>query len=319
MSYFIGIDGGSSKADFALYRDSGELVATHKTSCISYAEIGIDTVCTILEQSIAQLSAGIDRSDIKGVCFGMPCFDEQPEKDHAAARQIEQALGLPMRFENDVACAWAGPLAFQSGISMLAGTGAVAWGYDVHGVMHRCGGWSHAYSDEGSGYWLGLKTLEYFTKQSDGRLARGPLYDIVREHFALKNDWDLINIVDEQYLPSRKGVASLQPLLLRAAHEGDQSALALYEKAANEFVMMIKALRNRIDLKPGSPVSYAGGLFGAGEVLLGPLKKALAETDMVFIEPILTPIDGALLLAVDRFDPEKLDPIRQARILLKNS
>lgn len=314
MNYFIGIDGGSSKTELALYSETGAVIAECATTDCSYAEIGIDTVCTLLDESINKICEGIDRKNVKGVCFGMPCFDEQPEKDHAAAGQIEKALALPMRFENDVACAWAGPLALESGISMLAGTGAVAWSRDIHGVMHRSGGWSHLYSDEGSGYWLGLKMLETFSKQSDGRTERGPLYDIVRGHFSLKKDWDLVTIIDEGYLPSRKGVASLQRLLLQAANEGDKSALKLYEDAANEYAMMVKALRASIDLNPGSPVSYAGGLWNVGDILLEPFKKALEDTDLVFREPLLTPVDGALLLAVEQFDPDKLDTVRQALI-----
>ena len=315
-NYFIGIDGGSSKSVFVLYDGSGEALERCELTGSSYRELGADGVCALLEQGVAQVSGGIDRADIKGVCFGMPCYGENAPDDDKATRQIEKALGLPIRFENDVACAWAGPLALESGIVMLAGTGTMAWGCDIHGVMHRCGGWLSFFSDEGSGYWLGRGTLELFSKQSDGRVKRGPLYDIVREHFALNEDVEINGIVEAGYTSSRKKVASLQPLLLRAANAGDTGALELYHEAAGELALMVKGLRGRMELAPGSPVSYAGGLFNAGEIILGPFKKAMAGTDMVFTEPLLTPVDGAFLFAAERFDPENLGRIRES--LLNN-
>ncbi|MCL1896165.1 MAG: hypothetical protein FWG03_06440 [Clostridiales bacterium] len=318
MDYFIGIDGGSSKTEFALYSDAGETIAECGLPGSSYRELGAEAVCAMLEKGVAQISCGIDMAGVKGACYGMPCFGEHMEEDLKTARQIEKALSMPMRFENDVACAWAGALAFRSGIVMLAGTGTMAWGCDIHGGMHRCGGWSDFYSDEGSGYWLGRRMLEMFSKQSDGRIARGPLHSIVREHFSLEDDEDIIGIIEEQKSLSRKWVASLQRLLFRAAKEGDACATGLYEEAAGELALMVKGLRSRMELPEGSPVSYAGGLFGAGEILLGPFKKALEDTDMVFTEPMLTPVDGALLFAVDRFCPEGLDRIRQALMFTRH-
>ena len=311
MKYFIGIDSGASKTEFALLDESGKIAGRCELSGSSYRELGVGAVSSILKQGVDQITIGLDRSDILGVCYGMSCYGEHPEEDQRAARQIENELALPMRFENDVACAWAGSLAFQNGIMMLAGTGSMAWGRDINGVMHRCGGWSNFFSDEGSGYWLGRRTLELFYKQSDGRAERGPLYKIVREYFSVTNDIDLLGILDDQYLSSRKKVASLQKLLFSAAHEGDITALMLYDEAAKELALMIKALRNRIELLPGSPVSYAGGLWRAGETLLGPFRRELADTDMIFIDPLLTPAHGALLFAVDRFDPASLGRIRQ--------
>ena len=314
MGFLIGIDGGSSKTEFALYRDTGEILATHGLPGSSYRELGAEAVCAILKQGVDSICEGIDRDEIKGTCFGFPCFGEHMEEDLEAARQIERALALPTRFENDVACAWAGSLAFRSGIVMLAGTGTMAWGRDARGAMSRCGGWSDFFSDEGSGYWLGRRTLELFSKQSDGRACRGPLHGIVRERFSLKDDIEIIGIVEARQALSREWVASLQRLLFEAAQDGDAAAAGLYAEAAGELALMVKGLRGRMELPPGSPVSYAGGLFKAGEVLLEPFRKALMDTDLAFTEPLLAPVDGALLFAVDRFDPDRLDLVREALI-----
>lgn len=311
MKYFIGIDGGGSKTKFALCDEQGHIRAECVLSGSSYRELGADEVCGLLRQGVGKVCEGIGLGSVSGVCFGMPCYGEHGEEDALAARKIEQALApLPVCFQNDVAAAWAGTLALQSGIIILAGTGSMAWGRDRHGAMKRCGGWSEFFSDEGSGYWLGKKTLELFSKQADGREPKGKLYEIVRTHFALRDDFDVIGRLDAQGY-SRKSVAALQLLLEKAALAGDESALRLYGEAAHELALMVKALRSGMDLAPNSPVSYAGGLWGAGALILRPFLEAIKDLDMTPAEPLLTPVDGAILFAAERFDSAALPRVKQ--------
>lgn len=311
MRYFLGIDGGASKTQYALCNEHGQLLGQYTGPGSPYRELGIEAVCGILKQGIAEVCSKVEQSSISGVCFGMPCYGENIEDDLRASEHIRDALGpLPFTFENDVAAAWAGSLAFVSGIVILAGTGSMALGRDIQGVIKRVGGWSEFFSDEGSGYWLGKRTLELFAKQSDGRLPRGRLYDVVREHFSIVNDYDIVGIVESQYIHSRHNVASLQKLLMRAATEGDAAASKLYTEAAAEMAVMIKALRKQMELIPQSPVSYAGGLFNVGRMLIEPLKAELADLDMVLCEPSLLPVDGAILFAVEAFAPDAIPAVR---------
>ena len=310
MEYYIGVDGGASKTHFALCDESGRVAAEHFSSGTSYIELGVSPVLEKLKEGIDALCAGIDRERVAGVCFGMPCYGEQPARDAEAAGEILSAFApLPVCFKNDVALACAGALALESGIAILAGTGSMAWGRDRYGADKRCGGWPEFFSDEGSGYWLGRRTLEMFSKQSDGRLPRGKLYEIVRERFGLKNDFGIIDKLDEMGY-TRKNIAALQPLLMEAALAGDECALRLYDEAALELALLAKGLRENIELEPHSPLSYSGGLWGAGELLLGPFRKAVSGLDMVFTEPALPPVLGAVLLAAEHFDPGALPDIK---------
>jgi len=311
MGYFIGIDGGASKTRFALIDEKGRAVAERASSGTSYIELGIDAVSITLIRGIDELCRDIGRENVRGVCFGMPCYGEQQGADAEAAREIERALApMPVYIINDVAAAWAGALALKSGIIVLAGTGSMAWGRDRSGIMKRCGGLPNFFSDEGSGYWLGRRTLEVFSKQSDGRLPRGELYEIVRERFALSADIDIVVKLDEMGY-TRKNIAALQLLLMEAALKGDESALSLYEEAALELALLAKGLRATIDLEPGSPLSYAGGLWGAGELIMRPFREAVSSLDLVFTEPALSPVFGAVLLAAEHFEPDGLEEVKK--------
>ena len=317
MEYYIGVDGGASKTRFALVGDNGRVLRERVSSGTSYIELGIGPVLETLGEGIDALCEDIDRECVAGVCFGMPCYGEQPARDAEAAGGIQNAFApLPVCFKNDVALACAGALALESGIAILAGTGSMAWGRDRHGADKRCGGWPEFFSDEGSGYWLGRRTLEIFSKQADGRLPKGKLYEIVRGHFGiegdfgLESDFGLIDKLDEMGY-TRKNIAALQTLLMEAALAGDECALRLYDEAALELALLAKGLRSRIELEPNSPLSYSGGLWGAGDLLLTPFKEAVSGLDMVFTEPALPPVFGAVLLAAEYFNPDALPDIKK--------
>ena len=239
MGYYMGIDGGASKTQFALCDERGRVRAQYASSGSSYIELGVEAVCETLRKGVDELCGNIARESVTGVCFGMPCYGERPARDAAAAQEIQRALApLPVYFENDVAAACAGSLALQSGIIILAGTGSMAWGRDRHGDMKRTGGWPEFFSDEGSCYWLGRRALEMFGKQADGRLPRGGLYEVIRTHFELRDDSEIIVRLEETGY-TRKSIAALQLLLMEAALAGDESALSLYDEAARELALLV--------------------------------------------------------------------------------
>lgn len=318
MKFYLGIDGGGSKTRFALCDENGHLIAEYTTTGASYRELGVERVCVLLKEGVERVLDG-RREGVVGVCFGMPCYGENMAEDLKAVQRIREALApLPVMVENDVAAAWAGALAFESGIIILAGTGSMALGRDNHGIIQRAGGWSEFFSDEGSCYWLGKRTLELFGKQSDGRLPRGPLYEIVRKHFSLEDDFDIVGITEAQIMPSRRSVAALQLLLEKAAQKGDDSALRLYAEAAEELAMMVKGLRARMTLTSGSPVSYSGGLFNAGALILTPLMEELQDLDMRFTPPRLLPVDGAILFVVEAFEQTAMARVIQGLMMERN-
>lgn len=309
MKYFIGIDGGGSKTQFELCDETGNILSQHTAPGSDYKQSGEEAVCSILLQGIQAVLGEVSPDDIGGVCFGMPRFGESAD-DARVAQCIVQALSpLPLFIENDVVIAWAGALAFEPGVVILAGTGSMAVGRDAAGKVARSGGWLEFFSDEGSGYWLGRRTLELFSKQSDGRVPRGRLHALIRERFELPNDFALIDKA-EPWLHVREKVASLQMLLEAAALEGDASAAKLYEEAAGELALMVKAVCDTLGFSSGVTVCHAGGLFKVGELILAPLRRALSGYRAMLQSPRLLPVDGAVLFAADHFSNNHMPQLK---------
>jgi N-acetylglucosamine kinase-like BadF-type ATPase len=95
--------------------------------------------------------------------------------------------------------------------------------------------------------------------------------------------------------------AQLSRIVCEAAHAGDREARAIFERAAGELVSLIGAVR--ASLAPPADVtlevSYSGGVFNSGELILEPFRRALEDLpgSHVLTTPRLSPAVGAALYA----------------------
>jgi N-acetylglucosamine kinase-like BadF-type ATPase len=303
--YFLGIDGGGTKTACLLVNEEGILVSYSKTSGSSYRELGVERVVLLMQKLVDQclLQAGIDREELAGTVIGLPCFGESKDMDVVIEKEL-CAIFKPgyCRITNDVEVGWAGSLALKTGVHIVSGTGSIAYGKNAAGEAARSGGWSSFFGDEGSCYQLGRKMMELFSKQADQRVEKGALYDLVMDHFGLKDAMDFIDLMELQYIPDRDQVAALQRLLLQAARNGDQEAVKLYEQAAVELSLMVKGVVHQLKLwNQPFYVSYSGGLFHAQELVQTRLSQEIDKMGGKLIPPRMEPVQGAALLAASLF------------------
>lgn len=310
MSYILGIDGGGTKTAFLAYSpESGDTARTQRGS-ISPQEHGMEVFKEILLDGVGELTGG-HPEEIVAVCVGVPCRGEDPVWDQKVSRAADSLFpDAKVLCVNDCALGWAGALAMEPGINIVSGTGAIAYGETAEGQTSRSNGWDGEFSDEGSCCWLGKKCLELFSKQADGRIPRGALYDLVRESLSLELDMDIIRVYCSRFRGNRRETAGLQRLLFQAAREGDGSALEAYSQAARELAVSIEAVRMELNMTGEVPVSYSGGLFKTGELILTPLRRELAGIYKGYTlrRPLYPPEAGAVLMAARAlgFPREKL-------------
>lgn len=302
MNYYIGIDGGGTKTDFALYDDGFRKVAALTKGTSSYAQIGVDNLLELIKTGVDELftDSGISEEKIEKVqiCFGMPLFGEFPQKDNEIKNKMETILHpYSIDIVNDCVVGWAGSLQCENGINVVAGTGSIAYGRDNDGKVMRVGGWDDDFSDEGSCKWVGIKTMELFFKEMDGRAKKGPLYNVIMEEFDLKTPIEFLSIYEREYKKDRRKIASLQKIMLKAAQLGDEEAIKVYQMAAKELALMIKAMISSLNFTTPVNVSYSGGLFHAKDFVLRGLENELENYNVTLIEPKLTPVEGAALIA----------------------
>ena len=326
MPKYLGVDGGGSKTAFALIDADGHVLA-RATAPTSYyfnaathpaapTHDGFDIVERVLAQGVDDICAqtGIDRSDIDAAFFGIPGYGE-------ASGDITKLDAVPGRVlghdryscNNDMVCGWAGSLACEDGINVISGTGSMTYG-ERQGTGHRVGGWGELFGDEGSAYWVAAQGLNAFSRMSDGRLARGPLYELVRERLQIDGDLDVVSLVIDTWGGNRSSIAALATTICQAAQD-DSVAAGILSAAAAELVLLVETTRTLVGFtdQEAIPVSYSGGMF-SDEGFLARFLTALHELPAKYDlqRPLLDPAVGAALYAAKhRGHPLSASAVRQ--------
>jgi N-acetylglucosamine kinase-like BadF-type ATPase len=300
---YLGVDGGGTKTEFLLIDELGAVLATRREGSAYYLETGIEALRTMLALGIrATLAQGsISPADLTFAFLGLPAYGEDSRLLTLLDRVASPALPQERyRCANDMVCGWAGALAGRDGINIVAGTGSIAYG-EFAGRTARAGGWGELFSDEGSAYWMAREGLNLFSRMNDGRAERGPLYELIREHFHLHGDLDLCAAIYGPPPLGRSAIAGLAPIVAQAARSGDLQAQRLFKTAAQELAALVHSIRDRLEVPQQLPlaVSYSGGMFQFSDLLLSPLQSALRGSgrEYVFRAPELSPSAGAALHA----------------------
>lgn len=303
MKTFLGVDGGGTKTRFLLVDDSGKVLASHLEGPAYYLEIGLDRLREMLARGIEATlrQAGMGEQDLSFAFLGLPAYGEDsrllPVLDAAPLQALPHGR---YRCGNDMVCGWAGALAGADGINIVSGTGSIAYG-EYAGRSARAGGWGELFSDEGSSYWLAREGLRLFSRMSDGRSPRGPLYEHVRRHFGLASDLDLCAAIYGHDVAQRSQLAQLSQLVTAAAADGDAAAVGLFAGAARELADLIDAVcgQLRIPAQADIAVSCSGGMFRPDSRLREPFESELRRrpSRYRFVEPLLPPDAGAAIQA----------------------
>jgi N-acetylglucosamine kinase-like BadF-type ATPase len=300
---YLGVDGGGTKTAFVLINDEGRILATHEGGTAYYLEVGLEQASAMLSQGVMTTleKAAISTNAVRFAFFGLPAHGEdsalQPQLDMLPAHSLPNGRYL---CGNDMVCSWAGSLACEDGISIVAGTGSIAYG-EFNGRSARSGGWGEIFGDEGSAFWIAREGLALFSRMSDKRATVGPLYELVRQRFRLTHDLDLCAVINGTQGGTRSWVAQLARLVSEAATAGDLQAIAIFDCAAQELAKLAASVHKTLAVPRNTqlPVSYSGGVFNAEALVLTPFRDALAQQvpDCVLTKPTLTPALGAALYA----------------------
>lgn len=301
---YLGVDGGGTKTRFVLIDADARPLAQVELGTTYVPQVGLDGARAVLARGIADVldASGCSPADIAWAFFGLPAHGED-------SRITGQLDALPFAIlghrryacGNDMLCGWAGSLACADGINIVAGTGSIGYG-QRNGREARAGGWGEVFSDEGSAHWIAIRGLNTYSRMSDGRLPKGPLHAIVNAAFGLQRDLDLCAHVYGEGAGARSDIARLSKLVAEAARQGDAEALRIYRDAGAELAAIADALRIALGFDAGEhvPVSWSGGAFSAGELLLAPFRDGLhaACPGFELRAPLHEPHIGAALYAM---------------------
>lgn len=291
---YLGVDGGGTKTAFLLDVDGkrfeSKQITIHpkqvtKQQFFEIMKLGVGEVCK---------EAGIDPEKILYTFVAAPGYGQYPDTEAYIDEGIREAIGSD-RFTvaNDCVNGWAGSLNAKPGVNLVLGTGQIGYGVDQEGNSMRSGGWGPLLGDEASGYYIGLKLLNHFTKMSDGRSDKTILYDIIRERLELKEDMEIIDKAEKM---KRDEIASLSRIFAEALDKEDPYCEKLLEEISKEAAAVIDSIIKGLNFKEEVKVSYSGGVFNLGDRLIKKIEEK-SKNKIKIEKPYTDPSEGALILA----------------------
>lgn len=309
--YIIGIDGGGTSTQGAIANHELSIIAESQVGATNYHNVGFDTAKERLGHLLNNLliQAGIDISELSGICFGGAGIDSDADKETLIG--IFRALGWQgsLIVVNDSVTALTGGNRGLEGMVLISGTGSI--GYASYGeCMVRCGGWGQLIDDVGSGYYLGISALKGIMEAYDYRRARTKLWDPVAEHLGIRQEEDIIHFLYHPQTGKEK-IAELAPYVIQLAHE-DPLASEIYHAGINGLVHIITGLIKQVESEiPTHEKRYTlalgGSLLTKSQVYREAFIKAIAEKhpEVEVHLPYEGPVAGALRIINDYVKKER--------------
>lgn len=203
------------------------------------------------------------------------------------ARGLATLSGAGAVVASDVVTAHAGALDGGEGVLLIAGTGAAALGIDARGARLR-DGWGPELGDFGSGSWLGREALRAVLHASAGSEEGTALTELLRT--TVGRPADIPQWMSEEG-PLARRLASLAPLVLRAAESADAVAAGIAAEAVRSLTRSAVSASSH----PGR-VALHGGLTDHAW-FRSELESSLSRAGLAVTPTRGDALDGARLLA----------------------
>lgn len=301
MKYLIGIDGGGTKTDCAIADLSGKIIYQTVGKPSNFLVIGVEeTVANLfaaIEECLFELKG--DFSDVKQVVIGVAGAGRKDDADMLEKSFNDYARDEGIHFKgvkvvSDAQVALEGAFPDSAGCILIAGTGSILFSKDEDGNIHRVGGFGRLIGDEGSGYCIGRKALNAVTKEIDGRGQKTKITELINNEV----DPGISNTLVNKVYKEKLDIASIAKIVIQAAEDGDEVSNKILSGEADELVLHLKAIQNKIFVKKLS-VAFSGSLIEHKNFYSELLKKKikLSLPNIKIVKPTLSPVAGAIQIA----------------------
>jgi N-acetylglucosamine kinase-like BadF-type ATPase len=300
--FVLGLDGGATNTIAVVMSADREEVGRGLAGPSNHQNVGEAAAEQAIFKAVHDARWEAGDPQIEAACWGMAGLDR--EQDERILRRIADRVmpAVPVQVAHDAAIALAGgTLGETYGAVVIAGTGSIAVAFHPNGNTARAGGWGHLLGDEGSGYDIARRGLNAITRVSDGRAPRSSLVERILAAGAAPSVEELANRV---YLESWgvTEIASLAPVVLLAAEEGDELAGAIVDHAAGELALATRVAVRSLGMESMTfSVVMSGGIFRGSPRLRGGLAEQIAAfaPHAEAILPKAEPVIGAALMALE--------------------
>lgn len=294
---YLTADCGATNSSWAVYSTMGKKLDFGNLQGINFFEEKEDGITRLIQQ-ISELNLrNIDYASFSIAGTG---------NDICHSRAIDQIRKLrhllPIKkgiyLYNDGEAALWSSFKGKSGISIISGTGAIAYGKDSEGNSYRCGGWGIWAGDEGSAYWIAHEAVIAVFHAYDGRYSSTLLTDIILKKYNLLTVPELISLLSNI---EKREIASIAIEVDNAAKKGDLLAINILDAAGKHLSEQVVAVIKSINYSSELRISCHGSVLQKNKIVKKSFFKhlKLKYKDIKIVENKNRNEKGAYLLMLD--------------------
>ncbi len=290
--YYLGIDGGGTKTDFALADSEGNMISRVVLGACNPNDVGISEAQDVLLRGITEVCHRYQKNSISvflGFAGGASDKHAQKMLDYLCGFGFAEA-GIGEDTQNSVAAG----LGDENGVAVIIGTGSVVYA-KYNEQFYRYGGYGYLLGDEGSGYAIGRDTVHAALMSEDGSGTDTLLHKYVLEACGTETVFEKI---DDLYRTGKRAIAKFSPLAFRAMAQGDETARDILERNFGQLAHLIGCASQRIKTKCVKVV-LCGGMTADSDVIIPILTRALPDGEKTILFDVCSKpmVWGALRLS----------------------
>jgi N-acetylglucosamine kinase-like BadF-type ATPase len=310
----LAVDGGNSKTDVALVAEDGNvLVAVRGPGACP------PTAATLMPL-VREVAARAGLTDGPVARHTMACVanvDLPEEEDALAAELARQSWSASTEVRNDTFAVLRAGSRRPWGVAVACGAGMNCVGVAPSGETARFLALGYTTGDWGGGLRLGKEMMFFVSRAEDGRGPDTLLRPLLAAHFGERTVHDVAVALHQGRIPESE-LVTLVPLLFQAAENGDEVAVRLVERQAEEVYLMARSAIDRLGIAADCPdIILGGGILAARSPLLVEgierrIKQELPTATPCYVE--IPPVGGAALLGLERIGahPSAMNRLRAA-------
>jgi N-acetylglucosamine kinase-like BadF-type ATPase len=297
---FLGVDAGGTKTHAAVMDASGRLLSLGVAATGHWERVGIDGSAAALTRAIddALAQCGHQRSDVTSASFALAGIDW--DSDIEAMQRVVAGFGLgcaPVVMNDAIAVLLAGT---DDGIgcASVAGTGGKTVARDATTTLATLG---MSLGEGGGAGQVVAETLAALAQAYHGQRPPTVLTQAALESAGLHDEPAFFEAIARD---GHRLSESFAPTVFALAEVGDQTAIDILQRVAEQHASDVVGLVNRLDFDGRIvPLVCAGGLHTAGSTIFSrAFERALAGSRWPLQTVVLdvVPVVGALVDSVVR-------------------
>lgn len=237
MAYYIGIDGGGTKTQYALFNEKKELLSSVKTTGSNHENLegAIPEAAGIIMGGVNELlkTNSLEQKDIAHILMALAGIDHQYQCDEMVLELKKLGLEVPFSVYNDGFIVVKAGLTGKAGIGYNCGTGTCCNSVGSDGKLLQVGGFGELSGDVGGGHWIAKQTFRRVYDEICLKLDHTVMTDAFVEKFGISADRNgVLSLIASLEEGGDDVIRDILDIYFDALNSGDKKALEIADEMA---------------------------------------------------------------------------------------